>query len=1220
MTIRATVVRIVGDPRLLGARERVRAASTWAQAAVHRISWSAHREEVPSLLSVVVPVYNVDSYLEEMLLSVRRQTYRKIEIVAVDDGSTDGSSEILRRIARREPRLRVVTKVNAGLGAARNTGLRVAKGEYITFIDSDDTVDRHAFKYTVETLDKTRSDFAVAPYRRLIRDQERAAGPWIYQAHEVERRATNLSAFPQIQVNAVAWSKVYRTRFLEESKIEFPVGMLYEDQPVSTRAYAAAHAFDVLTHPAVNWRVRDDRSSISQSALSVRNTTDHLNAARSSLETLSAAGLKEPRLERLRQLLANDYSHDMPFLPNATDEEWEAFTAAVRSLSDEAGDNDDVWTHVHARNKICFWLLINGHRSSLIAFLLAGNWNTTNMPTVVLGDQLRVVRPRNMDLLRDVPDQAFILSPFETRLRSETSSVRWTRPAELEVQGHAVVNGLDPRSNEVEISAELVSLESGRRHPVKAAFTPDPLDTTAFTTPYVDGSRAHFTIYAKLDELANVPAEYELELTLRSGELKRTRSLHMHRHAPAAPSRLIGNYLVDHYADRRGFFTLGISLPVAKLHSASTVGRRIEVHIRSSHKLKRAAVINTNDRFQLPLSATRLKLLGNGLYRATLTLPVNSSRPVGSSVDTRHSWRLVVNNGSKSWHEVASPDTADLEGDSAQSGAFAFERTIGGTLLHDRRMPSSPRRLYIPGSTTLIVEQARRATATGFEINGAKLVVHLTSSGVRPDAQAILWSSKASLSAPLTLAGDGSKVEFDLAPSIWGIAREAPPKGDYTLSIENQGGPLSVNISGLHAQELPLVLFADNCRVMVAANSDREVVLSFGVPVKSSAASSYALSQARTDSFTSINDRDVRRTVLFRSLYGEVAGDSAEAIHHELRKRGSNLRLLWATADGSVPIPVGGERVYEGSTEFVHAMSSSKYVVVNVHQPDWFVKAPNQVLIQTMHGYPFKLAGRRHWESTNLPPSRIESFLARADQWDFFVSPSSYATPLLKEFLPVDWAGEILEMGYPRNDVLLGDTTVLRAETRHALGIGTDKTAVLYAPTYRDYLSIDEFRARAMTDLNLPALASATRETHTILVRGHVMNSRTGYSVQAPNVIDVTNHPSIAALTLASDAAILDYSSLRFDYALTEKPMLFFNPDRDRYFESRPSMVPYDGTAPGPWLNTTNEVIRSLRQLNKVQSTYAGAVREFRDRFMELEDGKSAARVVDRVFAVRGDA
>src|SRR4051812_30196918 len=220
------------------------------------------RGYVPGLLSIVVPCYRVEDFLDECLISLRFQAYREVEIIVVDDGSPDRSGEIARHHARRDLRVRVVTRENGGLSAARNTGIEHARGEFLTFVDSDDVVTLDAYTSAIGALRESGSDFAVACYDRLENKTRLPAGSWIRSAHSRRRLGVDLDSFPEAMVNAVAWSKTYRRTFWDSAGLTFPEGKIYEDQPVSAAAYARARAFDMVPEIGVSWRIRNDRSSI----------------------------------------------------------------------------------------------------------------------------------------------------------------------------------------------------------------------------------------------------------------------------------------------------------------------------------------------------------------------------------------------------------------------------------------------------------------------------------------------------------------------------------------------------------------------------------------------------------------------------------------------------------------------------------------------------------------------------------------------------------------------------------------------------------------------------------------------------------------------------------------------------------------------------------------------------------------------------------------------
>ena len=111
-------------------------------------------------LSVVIPVYNVEKYLDKCVESIVNQTFKDLEIILVDDGSTDESGKMCDEWTEKDTRIKVIHKINGGLSSARNAGIKQAKGEYISFIDSDDFVEQDMYATMVEALDRTGKDIA----------------------------------------------------------------------------------------------------------------------------------------------------------------------------------------------------------------------------------------------------------------------------------------------------------------------------------------------------------------------------------------------------------------------------------------------------------------------------------------------------------------------------------------------------------------------------------------------------------------------------------------------------------------------------------------------------------------------------------------------------------------------------------------------------------------------------------------------------------------------------------------------------------------------------------------------------------------------------------------------------------------------------------------------------------------------------------------------------
>ncbi|MDX6275927.1 MAG: hypothetical protein QOJ72_55, partial [Nocardioidaceae bacterium] len=141
------------------------------------------RQRARPILTVVVPVYNAADYLDECLTSIRKQDYRRIEIVVIDDGSTDASSRIIGRHTRADRRVVALSQANSGVGVARRAAVAAATGDYLTFVDADDTVTRGGLRAGMDLLEESGSDVAVLPYQRLEAGRIRPAAAWNRALH-----------------------------------------------------------------------------------------------------------------------------------------------------------------------------------------------------------------------------------------------------------------------------------------------------------------------------------------------------------------------------------------------------------------------------------------------------------------------------------------------------------------------------------------------------------------------------------------------------------------------------------------------------------------------------------------------------------------------------------------------------------------------------------------------------------------------------------------------------------------------------------------------------------------------------------------------------------------------------------------------------------------------------------------------------------------------------
>ena len=294
-----------------------------------------------------------------------------------------------------------------------------------------------------------------------------------------------------------------------------------------------------------------------------------------------------------------------------------------------------------------------------------------------------------------------------------------------------------------------------------------------------------------------------------------------------------------------------------------------------------------------------------------------------------------------------------------------------------------------------------------------------------------------------------------------------------------------------------------------------------------------------------------------------------------------------------------GAGLVEGTRAWHDAIARSRYHMVNVHQLSWFSKPAGQVIIQTMHGYPYKIMGHAWWDKGGFPGAQVANYDRRAREWDYFVLTGYLRDPAAPGRVPR--TGRVEGRG-PRDRVsaqrrlAVAEAEEIRRRTREQPGAGPDQVVVMYAPTFRDYLSADDMTAERVDFFDAAAAARQLGDRYVVLVRGHAFNARARSRSDGPGgkVVDVTHHPDVNDLILASDAAVLDYSSLRFDYALTGKPMIFLVPDLAQYDRSRGGVIDYEPTAPGPRVSTTREVVAQLRDLEALRRATRARVEEFR--------------------------
>ena len=225
-------------------------------------------ENLEDLISVIIPVYNVRPFLRACMDSVFAQTFRNLEIILVDDGSTDGSGELCDTLSMEDPRVRVIHRENGGLSAARNTGIDASTGTYLYFLDSDDALSPVALAHLWTACIRTRADVAVGDFLRFsseeVPKERRTFASESLDTKEALRRMLLNRGFGH-----QAWGKLYRRKLWES--LRFPQGLLYEDYAVIYDVVLGADRVARVEDALYFYRMQE--GSIMHSAIREKNLT-----------------------------------------------------------------------------------------------------------------------------------------------------------------------------------------------------------------------------------------------------------------------------------------------------------------------------------------------------------------------------------------------------------------------------------------------------------------------------------------------------------------------------------------------------------------------------------------------------------------------------------------------------------------------------------------------------------------------------------------------------------------------------------------------------------------------------------------------------------------------------------------------------------------------------------------------------------------------------------
>ncbi|MFD3648609.1 CDP-glycerol glycerophosphotransferase family protein [Streptomyces cyaneofuscatus] len=915
--------------------------------------------------------------------------------------------------------------------------------------------------------------------------------------------------------------------------------------------------------------------------------------------------------QSLADLASAKMRRTLRYFPESSETEREELRAAARELLDTHGEG--VFKGLRPAERVMWYLASEGRAEDLVE-VVRGQRRDPGGFLVSGIRRPRLVLPGLRDLA--LPERIAALGRRDLPVTAQLTSVEW-RGDDLVWGGYAFVANLPRPSGRIGKFAILKHAETGRRIKLRLRRTRNEQATVASGQALHCYDRTGFEVVVSARRLRELAGHGAGQWTLYVG-IPGPGGIYGAR-VRQRDAGTAGHNQVRHLADGSrlvvGFTKDGVGItveqPPAEVESCTVVDGelRLVARVRSGAEVPTAvSVVEGDTRLDSPL--TPLPGSGTGsadafrCYQAFFSLDLLTADDL-PGIKTR-SFKVTFR---------------DVRGKGQNARLAEGFTTSRHWLAPGRELAihsNGPGRLALATRAVRPVVDAMTATGTGElvlegtypreEAAGKKVILR---HGTRLEEKEL----------PVELA-DGRftvRVDPEAAPQVSGPELPLCPGRWYLFFRDadawDKSGDIPVTLRPEQVTELPLQFDGTKRAFTVDRRNFDRIFIEPERLLAPDEHGAYRQRILRETYYHEQRELPLRDAVLYLSLGGKQFSDSPRSVYEELVRRGVEVEHIWIQNAGLPEMPTEATVVTWGTRECYEALARSRYVVVNTAIGDWFVTRPGQKVVQTWHGTPLKKIGADLLGSVKSNPAYIASLPHSYRQFDFVVSPNAYTTEIMSRAYCIE--GDMFESGYPRNDVFYAsDREERAARVRERLGLPEGKKVVLYAPTWRE----DQRHASKLYKLDLRIdLAAAQTELgddHVLLFRKHPRVHGSVPGTGRGFVWDVTQYPDIADLYLVADVLITDYSSALFDFAHSDKPMLFFTYDLEHYRDTlRGLYFDFTTRAPGPLLKTSEELVKAIRDVDTVQADYREKYAQFKKDFCEPGDGLATARVVDRMLA-----
>ena len=1170
-------------------------------------------------ISVIIPIYNVHEFLEDCIESVLAQTInhwdltddyqRNLQIILVDDGSTDDSGEIAKSYAAKYENVEYRYEENQGLGHARNYGCEFAEGDYIIFIDSDDIIPPKAYERMYRIALKNDSDLTIGSVWRF-----NSKLTWASNIHEIAfggtKELTHIKESPELFYDTTAWNKLIKFSFWKEHGFQFPEGILYEDIPVTMPMHYLANNVSIVYENCYLWRVRDGISkSITQTTDDLKNVEDRLYVM-GLVDKFFNENVTEEELHRVKNLkwIKNDL---MIFINKLKSMDIDESQEIIDLLLDYIDRNIDpkYFDEINEIEKLKYEYLFERDFDRLLKLL---NYEHVNFYTLNIHSKgSDVVIEGDKDVFKT---SSFIVNDFikEGKKAKYIQKVNLEEEA-LEVSGFVVIPGLEAKEfKDVEYSFYLVNSENRK----KIALRHEQIYLGNINSyrlrfgkkfSYKAAGYTVFVPYELIEDNEDFLGENKIIVVFKQRGV--THNIFAGNAKKNVRSRsenraiLIGKTYMSIGYDKNNEIIINVS---KARHSYD----RIEIedddlcifgpydgdvflHYNKSFISSESnipfAYDDGNQCYRLDLDNIRSTegqiLYDNGeslVYKDKELLCLYSSK--GQCVISSLLDHNIKINKFKNFSLVSKISERNNEID--------IVSRLHSLDLGDRQLKSATLYFFLDknqSSYPIAEAEIKDASTTQDK--------HIDDNAYIDDKDSANDLSEGNDFSSLN--GENTyelKFKFNMDNKI---ITENLYHGYFDLLIRYDFGDLVFST--------PIHLLDEFKAVLKKRVFHYTIYRGNAWTLRIRAKKKWNWWDGRPRIYTRayrvfkhlpIN----KKRIMFESMWGAKYSCNPRYLYEYIDENHPDYECIWSLNDEHIPINGNGTRVRRWTLKYFYYLATSKYFVDNVNFNERFEKREPQRYVQTMHGTPLKTLG------LDVPgdfPTKAseERFIERCSRWDYITVQSEYVEDIARSCFKFD--KDFLRYGYPRTSMLYtmnNEEDINKIKER--LNIPLDKKVILYAPTWRKKNKVEIM-------LDFQSFKESLSDDYILILRlHHLMFSADFAPIEDDFVYDLSRHDSIEELYLISDILITDYSSVMFDYSILDRPIILFAYDLEDYAEKlRGFYIDIQENKPGPILFSSKEVEDAISNIEKTEEDTKYLREEFRNKFIPYECANSSEKI-----------